>query len=171
MEKLKNGSLNKITLYQLPLGSQIAYLCSAIGLTFLPIFGIIVLEEKVAALFILLALLAFDVYTFFLVFKTYIRVDFSTNQLIIREFPGFTKMVINLSDVNQMSVYASYPASSKYDYFTFSILHSGGVYHINSWSTGAPLGFILMFNNNRRQVKRLEEFCEKCNQYFNSRQK
>ncbi len=161
---------DKITLYQLPLGSQIAYLCSAIGLTFLPIFGIVVLEEKVVALLMLLALLALDVFVFFLVFKTYIRADFSTNQLIIREFPGFTKMVINLSDVNQMSVYASYPASSKYDYFTFSILHSGGVYHINSWSWGQP-GFQLMFNNNRRQIKRLEKFCEKCNRYFKSRQK
>ena len=171
MEKLKNGSLNKITLYQLPLGSQIAYLCSAIGLTFLPIFGIIVLEEKVAALFILLALLAFDVYIFFLVFKTYIRVDFSTNQLIIREFPGFTKKVINLDDVRQISISPACIASSTQQYFTISILHSAGVYRINSWSKGAPLGFSLMFNNNRRQIKRLEKFCEKCNQYLNSRQK
>ena len=171
MEKLKKGSLNRITLYQLPLGAQILYLCAAIGLTFLPIFGIIVLEEKVKALLILLVLLIFDVYIFFLVFKTYIRVDFSKNQLIIREFPGFTKKVINLSDISQMSVYASGSASSKYEFFTFSILHSGGNYRINSWSTGALRGFKLMFNNNRRQVKRLEKFCEKCNQYLNGQQK
>ena len=76
-----------------------------------------------------------------------------------------------LDNIDDMMSFAMENDMKLYDYFTFSILHSGGVYHINSWSTGAPLGFILMFNNNRRQVKRLEEFCEKCNQYFNSRQK
>lgn len=170
MEKLKNGSLNKTTLYQLPLGARIVYLCSAIGLTFLPIFGIIVLDEKVVALLILIALLAFDIYIFFLVFKTYIRVDFDAGQLIVREFPGFTKKVISLDDVRQISISPSHIASSKQQYFTISILHCGGVYRIDSWSTGTP-GFKLMFNNNRRQIKRLEKFCEKCNQYLNSRQK
>ena len=49
MEKSKNGFLNSLTLYQLPLLSKIAFLCSAIGLTLLISFGLVVLDEKMLA--------------------------------------------------------------------------------------------------------------------------
>lgn len=164
MEKSKNGFLNSLTLYQLPLLSKIAILCSAIGLTLLISFGLVVLDEKMLAVLLLIAFILFDIMVFFLVFKTYLRMNFNSKKFIIREFPGFIEKNINLEDIESIKISKDY----NYKTFTIDIICKNNSIKINSWSTGA-LGFHLMFNNNNRQIKRLEYFCRQCNLYLKNK--
>ena len=115
MAKLKNGFSNNLTLYQLPILSKIVYICSVIGLTLLVFLGLIVLDEKMLAFFLLIAFILFDIMVFFLVFKTYLRIDFNSKKFIIREFPGFKEKIINLEDIKSIKV------SKDYKYKTFII--------------------------------------------------
>ena len=161
MAKLKNGFSNNLTLYQLPILSKIVYICSVIGLTLLVFLGLIVLDEKMLAFFLLIAFIIFNIMVFFLAFKTYLRIDFNSKKFIIREFPGFKEKIINLEDIKSIKVSKDY----KYKTFIIDIICENDIIQIKSWSTGY-LGFHLMFNNNI-QINRLECFCEKCNQYLN----
>ncbi len=161
MAKLKNGFSNNLTLYQLPILSKIVYICSVIGLTLLVFLGLIVLDEKMLAFFLLIAFILFDIMVFFLAFKTYLRIDFNSKKFIIREFPGFKEKIINLEDIKSIKVSKDY----KYKTFIIDIICENDIIQIKSWSTGY-LGFHLMFNNNNIQINRLECFCEKCNQYL-----
>ena len=161
MEKLKNRFLNNITLYQLPVFSKIGFISSATGLTLLVMFSLIVLDEKTLAILLLIAFVLFDILMFFLVFKTYLRMDFNSKTFVIREFPGFKEINVDIEDIITIKVSKDY----KYKTFTIDILCKTKTIIIKSWSTGFT-GFHLMFNNNKRQINRLIKFCKECNEYL-----
>lgn len=161
MAKLKNRNLSNLTLYQLPFFSKIAFMCSGLGLTLLFLLGLIKLEEKMLCFLLLIVFILYDIMMFFLVFKTYIRMDFKLKTFVIREYPGFKEVNINLEDIRSIKITKNY----QYKTFTIDILCKNNLIQIKSWSTGFD-GFHLMFNNNYRQLNRLEKFCRKCNQYL-----
>ena len=168
MGKLKNSSSNRITLYQLPVAEKTIVLCFAIGLTLLSLFGLTMVKEYTfRVLSMLLVALLIDVYIFFLVFKTYLRLDMDSNSFIVRESPGFTKRKINIDELAKIEVsMISTKEELRSNRFTIDIVcNNGKVYKLRSWSTGS-LGFRLFFDNNSRQRERLEEFCKKANQHI-----
>ena len=173
MKKGKKASSDKITIYKLPLVTKVLFILAAIGLTSIPILGIIESKGKdygaIAMLLCFFSLL--DTLIFFLVFKSYIRLDIKNNQFIIREFYGFVVKKIKLDEVKSVSLTIRHTINTPYfKTFTIDVVHDRGVYWVETWSKPA-MDFTLAFNNEVRQIKRLEKFCEKCNQYLNSRQK
>lgn len=161
MNNLKDGSLSKknIIIYQLPLISRIMTLLSALGLTLIPILGICILKEiPLGVFFTLIAMLFYCVWAFFLCFKTYIKLDIKNKQLIIREFPGFKKNLINISDVIEIRF-----IDSIYKAFIIEIICVDNLREIKSWSMG-PSGRIVMFNSYNIQKRRLIKFIHEANE-------
>ena len=104
---------------------------------------------------------------FFNVFKTYICLDIKSNKLIIRETPGFKKEELFLENI--ISIEVSDGAYTK-EFFTIDINMPGYTKKISSWSV-PPKSRISMFGGYKRQTKRLKNFCERCNEYLNNKNK
>ena len=168
MKDLKNGFSNKIIIYQMTLLDRIFGIWSAILLTGLGIFGLIIdVEQKVAVVIYLIAMIIYCLLIFYMVFKTYICLDIINNRLIIRENPGFSKRDIPLDCIKNITILDGDYCKEN---FIISINLQGNSIKIHSWSS-PPDSRIAFFAGNKKQRKRLEQFCEKCNQYLNSRQK
>ena len=167
MKKSKKISSNNITLYQLPTIARITAITSAIGLSALSILGLLLFdvncerEEFFMSLALFFFICLYDVYIYFLVFKTYLRMDFISNVIVIREFPGFHQHLIKIDHTKEIRV----ENNEERHVFSIIVYSQGGIKRIDSWSMGTP-GFKLLFNNNARQIRRLEEFCSKCNYHL-----
>lgn len=164
---LKNKSLNKkIIIYQMTIMDRILAVLSCILFIFLPIFGLISgFEQVIEMIIFLLAMIAYSVYIFFCVFKTYICFDIKKNKLIIRESPGFKKEELVLEYI--LSIGVSDVTYLKKE-FTIDINMPGYTKRINSWSGPSPFN-ISLFGSYKSQTKRLKKFCEKCNEYLNKK--
>lgn len=167
MREKKKKSLDNVIIYQLPTTAKIAALASAIGLSLFSIAGLIISvidyerEDFLMSLLVCLLFAIYDVYIYFVVFKTYLRLDLNSNEFVIREFPGFNEQIIRVNHLKQITI----ENDVKRSIFYIVIYSQGGVKKIDSWSMGTP-GFKLLFNNNARQIQRLEEFFSQCNDYL-----
>lgn len=163
MENLKSGFSNKIIVYQMPLFERIMGIFSMVVLTSIPILGLIIplYESKKELIVVLVLLIAMILYCFFMyfnIFMTYICLDVKNKKLVIRESPGFKKEELYLDNIIDIKV------SDGIDYkelFTIDIHCNGYTKKIISWSTEPRL---TLFNTYKRQIKRLKNFTEKCNQ-------
>ena len=167
MKNSRNGFSSKIIIYQMPMFERILALFSAIFLSvipclylFIPLFGNT--KELFLGITGLIAVLAYDIYTYFCVFKTYICFDVCGKELVIREFLQ-TEEVVRLEDVTCLAV----TLDPKYhNIFSLDINHRSYTQKITSWSTH-PSCRLALFRVNERQVKRLRDFAYKCNQHLN----
>ena len=166
MKNLKNGSSSKIIIYQMPLFERILAIFSAIFLSVIPAAFLLIplhhnTQELLLGIAVLIAVLAYDVYTFFCVFKTYICLDIYGKKLIIREFLQ-AERVVGLEDVACLAV----TFDPKYNnIFSLDINHSSYTEKITSWSTH-PSCRLALFCVIERQTKRLRNFVRKCNQHI-----
>lgn len=164
--KNKFSNNNKIVIYQQPLVNRIILALSALVLTAIPIACLLMGYEGILEMVVcLLAMMAYCVLVYFSVFKTYICLDMESNTLIIREFPGYKQKVFSAYQLSSLTVSDGTPENNQHAY-TLDLNFVGLTVKLNSWSVG--YGAWLTAGINR---KRLEKFCEKCNQYLNSRQK
>lgn len=162
------SSNNKIIIFQMTLMDRILGIWSAILFTIIPIICLVLGFERVIEMIILLlVMIVYWVFMFFNVFKTYICLDKKNKKFIIRESPGLKKEELYLENI--ISIEVSDGIDFK-EFFTIDINMPGCTKQISSWSV-PPDSRISMFGGYKRQRKRLEKFCEKCNQYLNSRQK
>lgn len=167
MREQKKKSLDNVIIYQLPTSAKIAAVASAIGLFSFSIAGLIISvidyerEYFLKSLFVCLLFSLYVVYIYFVVFKTYLKLDVNSDEFVIREFPGFHKYSVKINHLKQITIEKDVNRSV----FYIVIYSQGGVKKIGSWSMGTP-GFKLLFNNNARQIHRLEKFCSQCNDYL-----
>ena len=181
MKKLSKNKTTNITIYQLPMLSQVIYLCTAICFTIAPLFTLIVLAGNDGNLFLLFenivvtqkqgmwlqlgVMLVIDAVMFFVVFNTYLQLNVKRNQFIIRDFPGFKKVTINLDQVQSIKLTILNPLTPiRFKTYVVDIVHSEGTYRVISWTKNK-----LMFTTPYMQMTRLTKFCDRCNQYLNNR--
>lgn len=154
-------SNNKI-IHKLPLSGRIMSIFSAIMLTALPIVMLILgFEPKINAVIILFAMLLYCFLTFLNVFKRYICLDIDNQKIIIRE--GTKKEELSMINLTELQVVDD----QKYNLFSLNIIFGGYIKKDFSWSTGPDSG--VLFGTLRGQRKRLEKFCEECNQYLKNK--
>ena len=168
MKNSKNGSSNKIITYQMPIFERILATFSAFFLSVIPaVYLLIPLYDNTKELLLgitgLIAVLAYDIYTYFCVFKTYICLDMYGKKLVIREFMQ-AERVVYLEDVAYLAVTVD---PENHNIFSLDINHVSYVQKINSWSTH-PSCRLAMFSVHKRQTKRLRDFAHKCNQHLNA---
>lgn len=166
-QNLKKHYLNKkITIYQMTLLDRILGICSSVLLTVIPIVCLIIKVKKIAGMIVLLIIMiAYCIFMFFNIFKTYIRLDIKNNKLIIRETPGLKKEELFLDNI--LSIDVSDGIYTK-EFFTIDINMPGYTKKINSWSV-PPKSRISMFGGYKKQTKRLKKFCEECNKYLKNK--
>lgn len=164
---LKNKFLNnKIIIFQMTLMDRILGVWSGILFIALPIIGLILgFEPVIEMIILLLVMIAYCVFMFYSVFKTYICLDIKNNKLVIREMPGFKKEELSLENV--ISIVVSDGVYTK-NFFTIDIKTPRYTKKISSWST-PPESRISMFGGYKRQTKRLKKFCTQCDKYLNQR--
>jgi len=167
MKKSKRESLNKITIYQMPVFEKIMGTISVLVLTPLPVIALILSlyetkKEFILVLFLLFAMILYSVLMYFSIFKTYIRLDTENKKLIIRESPGIKEEHIRLDNLIDIKV----SDNVKYkELFTIDICCKGYTKKIISWSAH-PSCRLAMFGVYRRQTKRLKRFAKECNDYI-----
>ena len=166
MKNLKNGFSNRIIIYQMTLLDRVVGMWSALMFTALPIVGLLLgFENKIGIIILLFAMVVYCIFMWFSVFKTYICLDVKNSKLIIRETPGLKKEELSLDAVTDIKI--SDGVNTK-KLFTIDINMGGYVKQIKSWST-PPDSRISMFGGYKRQTKRLEKFCIKCNEYLKTK--
>ena len=110
MREKKKKSLDNVIIYQLPIAAKIAALASAIGLSVFSIVGLILSianyerEDFLVSLFICLLFGSYDVYIYFVAFKTYLKLDLNSGDFIIREFPGFNAHKIKINHMKKIKI-------------------------------------------------------------------
>ena len=170
MKNLREKNLNRITIYQVSLATRIVT-CVCPLILYLPITNFIKNGFSVDTLMFFLLMLVGNIFVFYNTFNTYIRLDVKANKLVIREFLA-AKRVIDLDDILQIEVSTDYVGKTYHKNFTIDIVYDSLARHsIYSWCQSYPYTLPLAFKSDERQVKRLQKFCDKCNQYLNSRQK
>lgn len=167
MKKSKNGYLNKIIIYQLPLIDRILTIGQCL-LILIPVIGLILgFERVIETIIILLVLIVYCIDINYAAFNTYICLDLVNNKLIIKEYPGIKKQEYNLDYIMNITI-----SDGKYykKYFTIDINFKTFTKKIKSWSESRSSKMAL-FGGYKIQTKRLKKFCEECNRYLASRQK
>lgn len=138
-QNLKNGFSNK---------KRVMCICSAIVLTAIPIFCLAIdVPNKMEVIILLIAMLAYCVYIYFLVFKTYISLNCEKRKIIVREYPGFKKEELDLFYVREIKFSDGILEKNLY---TIDIIYNGYTKKIKSWSShfGQRLA---VFNSYNRQ--------------------
>ncbi len=166
MKNLKNGSSNKLIIYQMPLFERLLGAFSAIALTVIPLTYLFIPlyknpKEFALGVVILVTMIAYCVFMYLCIFKTYICFDLGGNKLVIREFLQ-TKKEIPLTDIARLTLSDDLIRKG---IFSLDINRIGYTQQILSWSTH-PSCRLAMFRVYERQSKRLRKFVDKCNQYF-----
>ena len=166
MKNSRNGCSNRIIVYQMPLFERILGMLSAIALVVIPLAYLFIplyenAKEFTLGIVILVTMIAYCVFMYLCIFKTYICFDLGSNKLVIKEFLQ-TKKEISLTDIAHLTV--SYDPKSK-DVFSLDINCIGYTLKIFSWSTH-PSCRLAMFRVYERQTKRLKRFVDECNQYL-----
>ncbi len=163
----RNNFLNKkLIIYQLPLFERTAFLLSAIFLTAIPVICLCLpnaYEDQTHIIFIvlLLAMIVYDIYIFFGVFKLYVCLDFKCNKLIVRERIGFKKWEVPLVNVKSLCV-----TEGQNGYFTFDVkVNSTNIKLKGFCETTFGRGGV-PFNGYKRQTNRLKKFCDEVNLYL-----
>lgn len=153
----------KIIIYQMPLFERIMAVFSAIVLSAIPIIGLILGFERIGGMIILLlAMIVYNVFIFFISFKTYICLDVKEKKLIIRENVGLKKEELFLDGITDMKVSEGTTVKTL---FTIDINYENYTKKIISWSAH-PTCRLAMFSVYKRQTKRLKKFTNKCNEYL-----
>ena len=166
MKNSKNGSSNKIIVYQMPLFERLLGAFSAIALIVIPLAYLFVplyknQKEFALGIVILVTMIAYCVFMYMCIFKTYICFDLCSNKLVIREFLQ-TKKEIPLTDIAHLTLSEDLIHKG---IFSLDINRTSYTQKIFSWSTH-PSCRLAMFRVYERQTKRLRIFVDKCNQYF-----
>lgn len=167
MKNSKSDYLDKIIIYQMTLLDKLAGVFSALLLVAFSIECLILdFEYKLGmTILLLLFMIVYCVFIYFDIFKTYVCLDIPNNKLIIREMPGVKKEEIFLDNIISLTVSDGIYAK---ECFTFDVNMHGYTKKIDSWSV-PPSSKISIFSGRKGQRKRLEKFCEECNQYLNNR--
>lgn len=161
--KKKYSNRKKLILYQTPLLERTLGICAIVFFNCLSIWGVFAsLFSIFEAILLIVVTMAVSVYMI-CTFRSHIAIDFENNNLLICEFPGITKEVISLPQINKIMF--SYDIQKKL-ILTIDILKTNGnTVKIYSW--GGPWGLrYLFFNSFSRQTKRLEKFISECNEYL-----
>lgn len=150
----------------MPLFERLLGAFSAIALIVIPLAYLFVplyknSKEFAIGIVILATMIAYCVFMYLCIFKTYICLDLCSNKLVIREFLQ-TKKEIPLTDIARLTL-SDDPIRK--GIFSLDINHIGYTQQILSWSTH-PSCRLAMFRVYERQTKRLRRFVDKCNQYF-----
>ena len=161
-KKKKSSNKTQIIIHKMPLFERIFGIFSSVFLTSIPIACLCMgFENKLGMIVLLFSMLLFCLLMYLNVFKTYICFDVVDNKIIIRD--GFkkeefsTKKLINISVVND----CMYPKLFSLDFNFVDQMKKD-----YSWSSG-PSSRVL-FSSKQSQRKRLEKFCEECNQYLSN---
>ena len=166
-QKLKNGFSNnkKLILYLTPLFERICAFITMIFLSLMVIAFFFVSQMKSYELIsCLLFILGIDIYII-CELRSYIAIDFDSNNLIICEFPGSKREIISLYQIQEMKL--SFDPQEKL-VFTIDILQKNGdILKIYSWG-GARGMRHLYFNSFKRQTQRIKKFLNQCNTHINS---
>ena len=163
-KKLKNTAPEKkIRIYQMPVLERILGIFSAIVLTAIPISGLILGFERIGGMVILLlAMIVYDVFVFWISFKTYICLDLKENKLIIREDFGIKKEELFLDSITNIEVS---DGTNVKTLFTIDIHYGSHTKKIISWSAH-PTCRLAMFRVYKRQTERLKRYIAKVNTYL-----
>lgn len=150
----------------MPLFERILAVFSAIVLSAIPIIGLLLgFERRGGMIILLLAMFAYDVYIFFISFKTYICLDIEKNKLIIREDFGIKKEELFLDGIIDIKVSDGITIKTL---FTIDINYGIYTKKIISWSAH-PTCRLAMFGVYKRQTNRLKKFTNMCNNYLRNK--
>lgn len=167
MKKSNIKPTKSITLYQVPLFYRVLTSVVAIALMAQSIWYAIT-EGHYAMIVMYLAL---DVILGYIAFRKYYRLDVKANKFASCGF--IIKEKVDLDDI--VCIKLAILDTVKHDGripFTVNIQHKGGYVRCYSdWSSDWRLPESPIYINDKLQIKRLQKFCDKCNQYLNSRQK
>jgi len=115
--------------------------------------------------FLLLFLLFFGPFVILSGFKTYLCLDISNRQLIVRNF-GLTYDKINLLDIEEFKLSDGTPETPK-DQFTIDVKRCG--HYTKKYRFWSQYGrFAPIFVTNKVQRKRLNKFVDICNEYISN---
>ena len=152
----KSLNKNKIIVYRRsPLSRFIGIVSFISATTFVIICVLFIFKEgfDINIFLFLIVMLVASIFFYFENFKYYICLDKKRKILIVHEYHGFKKEIIELSKVREIKFsHGKYYGSR----FTIDILH---VKQIRTWKEHDNLDF-----NNFK--KRIEKFCKECNEYL-----
>lgn len=151
----------------MPLFERIMGIFSAIVLTSIPLVCLLIGVEKILeSIVLLLVMIMYSIFMFLCVFKTYICFDTENKKVVVREFPGTNRQKLSLERVIDIRI----SEGTQYkELFTIDVDYDGKTKQIISWSAH-PTCRLAMFNVYHRQMKRLNKFVLKCNEYLRDRE-
>ena len=175
MKKSSEKSVKRVTIYEVPLLSRVFLMALPMSFSIMVLWGAFNNGDHVLLVIKILALLAFNAAFYFFAFGTYFRLDVKSNQFVSSRF--LVKERFNLDNIVSNKLHITKindHYSSDRIPFTIKIQDkNGGIRLFTDWSYG-NLPMLLQnpsLSNDKLQIKRLQKFCDKCNQYLNSRQK
>ena len=162
----KKHSRNKIVFYQAPLLGRIMALFSFASITLMVVSVPFISDSQdksdIVAIIITIIL---DIAIYFMIQKTYLLFDIENNKFIAKS-SGTTKMSILISDIKNFNI-SCY--SNRFDLNI--VLKNGSVINnIGGWSY-LEMVKAVMIGAHERQVNRLYDFCQECNEYLDSQDK
>ena len=159
---LKNKSLNncKLIIHKMPILDRIIGLFSSFVLMIIPIVCLFLnYKNKISMIILLIALIVYFLVMYLNALKTYICFDIVNKKIIISK--GLKKDELSIFGMTSITV----ENDTKYpNLFSLNYNFIGYSKKDYSWSTG-PSSRVL-FGSIKTQRRRLEKFCEECNQYL-----
>ena len=163
MSNSRNGSLSKIILYKKPILDKIIRIVTSFAFTSLPVVGLILdFGRTLEVVLVLICMLGCCFLVYLDVFRSYACLELNTNKLVISN--GLKREEFPMEDLLGLQVVEYHELERclvlKIDFIGYS-KEDGGWSYLHHYRT-----FIGSLD---AQKKRMETFCEQCNQYLAQR--
>ena len=146
----------------MPLFERIFGIVSPIILMSIPIACLCMgFENQLDMIILLFSLFFFEFLMYLSAFKTYIRFDVIDNRITIRD--GLKKEEFSTVNLNNINVGNDFRDP---ELFSLNFNYAGYTKKDYSWTSGP--GSRVFFGSKESQRRRLQKFCEECNQYLSN---